>query len=73
MNIREKILWILLTFLFIMTAVTEYQLFVLRDRILEQEECIVQLQKHVLHSQIKDLGESVKELERALKEKGYVQ
>lgn len=73
MNVREKVLWALLVILLVITAVQEHQLYVLRDKVLEQEECIVQLQKHVVHSQIKDLGESVKELERTLKEKGYVQ
>ena len=73
MNVREKVLWALLAILLVITAVQEHQLYVLRDKVLEQEECIVQLQEHVIRSQIKDLGESVEGLERALKEKGYVQ
>ena len=73
MSIREKVLWALLVILLVITAVQEHQLYVLRDKVLEQEECIVQLQEHVIRSQIKDLGESVEELKRTLKEKGYVQ
>lgn len=73
MNVREKVLWVVLAILLVITAVQEHQLYVLRDKILEQEECIVQLQEHVIRSQIKDLGKSVDELERTLKEKGYVQ
>ena len=73
MNVREKVLWVVLAILLVITAVQEHQLYVLRDKVLEQEECIVQLQEHVIRSQIKDLSESVEGLERTLKEKGYVQ
>jgi len=73
MNVREKVLWVVLAILLVITAVQEHQLYVLRDKVLEQEECIVQLQEHVIRSQIKDLSKSVEGLERTLKEKGYVQ
>lgn len=73
MEIKDKVFIALFVLLVLISLIQQHQLYVLRDKVLVHEDCIVQLQKHAISSEIKELDESVKGLESALKKGGYIQ
>lgn len=73
MEIKDKVFIALFVLLLLVSLIQQHQLYVLRDKMLVHEDCIVQLQKHAISKEVKELGESVKGLENALRKGGYVQ
>lgn len=73
MEIKDKVFIALFVLLVLISLIQQHQLYVLRDKVLVHEDCIVQLQKHAISNEIKELDESVKGLESTLRKGGYVQ